>query len=167
MTGADRTPADDTPQSMTRADSAAERMATEEPHDRRTIIVGYDGSEPAKRALARAGDLAREHTRIVVVAVMEPYPRSGITIAANRDPAEIRRRREELQDAHTVLSRRGIQAETIQVRGNPADILVEASSDADLVIVGSRRLSRLQGLILGSVSAKLVRDAACDVLVVR
>ena len=38
--------------------------------------------------------------------------------------------------------------------------LVEAWTDADLIIVGSGRLNRLQRLLLGSVSAKVVRDAA-------
>jgi nucleotide-binding universal stress UspA family protein len=55
----------------------------------------------------------------------------------------------------------------VQARGNPAEVLVEASKDADLVIVGSASLNRLQRLVLGSVSSHVVRDAACDVLVVR
>ena len=60
------------------------------PDDWRKVVVGYDGSEAAKRALAHAGRLVGERTRVVVVAVAEPYPRSGITVPANRDPAEIR-----------------------------------------------------------------------------
>ena len=135
--------------------------------DRMKIIVGYDGSEAAKRALERAAAVAGDHGRIVVIAVGEPYPRSGITIPANRDPAEIKRRRRELHRARQFLSTRGIQAETVQAWGNPADVLLDASRDADLVIVGSRGLNRLQRLMLGSVSSKIVHDAACDVLVVR
>jgi nucleotide-binding universal stress UspA family protein len=135
--------------------------------DRMKIIVGYDGSEAAKRALERAAAVAGDHGRIVVIAVGEPYPRSGITIPANHDPAEIVRRRRELRRARQFLSTRGIQAETVQAWGNPADVLLAASRDADLVIVGSRGLNRLQRLVLGSVSSKIVHDAACDVLVVR
>ena len=104
---------------------------------------------------------------MVVVAVAEPYPRSGVTIPANDDPAEIRRRRHELQEARAFLRRRGIEAETVQARGKPAEILVEASKDADLVVVGGRKLNRLQRLMLHSVSSKVVHDAAGDVLVVR
>jgi nucleotide-binding universal stress UspA family protein len=47
-------------------------------------------------------------------------------------------------------------------------ILQERSSrprDADVAIVGSQSLNRLQRLILGSVSSKVARDAACDVVV--
>lgn len=131
------------------------------------IVVGYDGSEAAKRALERAAALASDASHVVVIAVAVPYPRSGITIPANRDPEEFRRRADDLDVARRFLSSRGIFAETLQARGNPAEVLVDASKDADLVIVGSASLSRLQRLVLGSVSSKVVRDAACDVLVVR
>jgi hypothetical protein len=44
------------------------------PDDWRKIVIGYDGSEAAKRALAHAGRLVSERTRVVVIAVAEPYP---------------------------------------------------------------------------------------------
>ncbi len=131
------------------------------------IVVGYDGSEAAKRALERVVAVAPGKSEVVVVAVAEPYPRSGITIPANFDPEEIMRRREDLDEARNFLSSRGIVAEMLQARGDPAEVLVDASKDADLVIVGSRGLNRLQRLLLGSVSSKVVHEAACDVLVVR
>jgi nucleotide-binding universal stress UspA family protein len=132
------------------------------------IIVGYDGSGPAERALERAAALVGgPREPVVVIAVEEPYPRSGITIPANRDAEEIRQRRHDLEDARRLLSERKVLAETIQARGNPAEILIEASKDANLVIVGSRGLNRLERLVLGSVSSRVVHEAACDVLVVR
>ena len=103
----------------------------------------------------------------MVVAAAEPYPRSGITIPANLDPAEIQRRRHDLDEARMFLSERGLRVETLQLRGDPAAMLIEAAIDADLAIVASRRLNRLQRLILGSVSSKVLQGAACDVLVVR
>jgi nucleotide-binding universal stress UspA family protein len=134
---------------------------------RMKIVVGYDGSEPAKRALERAAALAGDQGRIVVVAVGVPSPRSGITIPANRDAEEIQTGRDDLSEARRHLLKRGVQAETVQARGNPAEVLIEASRDADLVIVGSRGLNRLERLVLGSVSSRVVHEAACDVLVVR
>ena len=131
------------------------------------IVVGYDGSDAAKRALERVVAVAPDKSEVVVVAVAEPYPRSGITIPANLDPEEIMQRREDLDEARSFLSSRGIVAETLQARGDPAEVLVDASKDADLVIVGSRGLNRLERLLLGSVSSKVVHEAACDVLVVR
>ena len=64
------------------------------------IVVGYDGSEPAKRALERGAPLADDRALIVVVAVAEPYqaaesrsrptstglrPAGGATISMRRD----------------------------------------------------------------------------------
>jgi nucleotide-binding universal stress UspA family protein len=134
---------------------------------RARVVVGYDGSEPAKRALERAAALAEDRTDIVVVAVVEPYPHSGVTIPANFDPVEARRRRHDLDEARALLSERGLSVETLQEQGDPARALVEAARGADLTIVGSRSLNRLERLILGSVSSKVARDAASDVLVVR
>jgi nucleotide-binding universal stress UspA family protein len=165
-TETDRRTASATAESTTVARRISGRLTPDAPDDWYEIIVGYDGSEPAKRALARAATLASERTRIVVVAVAVPYPRSGVTIPANEDAAEIQRRRDELDDARAILSG-GVHAELVQARGTAAEILIEASRDADLVIVGSRKLNRIQRLLLGSVSAKVVHDAASDVLVVR
>ena len=147
--------------------NSRETMPSDPAVERTKIVVGYDGSDAARRALERAAVLAAPQSRVVVVAVAEPYPRSGITIPANRDQVEIRRRRRDLDEARGLLEQRGIEPETIQARGNPAEQLVEASRDAGLLIVGGRGLNRLQRLALGSVSSKVVQDAVCDVLVVR
>ena len=118
------------------------------------IVVGYDGSEAAKRALERATTIAGEHNRIVVVAAAESRARTGITEG-------------DLDDARALLSKRGMEAETIEAQGDPGDVIVEAAKDADLAIVGSRGLNPLQRLLMGSVSSKLLHRAECDVLVVR
>ena len=91
------------------------------------IVVAYDGFQPAKRALERAAALADDRTLIVVVAVAEPYHRSGVTIPANLDPAEARRRHHDLDETRALLSERGLSVETLQVRGDPASALVEAA----------------------------------------
>lgn len=54
--------------------------------------------------------------------------------------------------------------ETLQLRGDSAALIVGAAADADLAVVGSRRLTRIQRLVLGSVNSKVVHNAACDLL---
>jgi nucleotide-binding universal stress UspA family protein len=147
--------------------NAARSAATAEPADAGKIIVGYDGSEAAERALRRAAALAGDRRRILVLAVAEPYPRTGVTIPVNRDWDEVRRRRHDLEAAREFLSERGFDPETVEAFGSPAEVIVEAAQEAELVVVGSRKLNRLQRLLLGSVSSRVVRDAPCDVLVVR
>ncbi len=131
------------------------------------IVVGYDGSDAAKRALERAVTLAGTDGRIVVVAAAESHVRAGITEGAHLDPSEVERRRNDLEEAKAMLSERGIDAETIEAQGDPGDVIVRAAEDADLVVVGSRGLNPIQRLLLGSVSSKVVHRAECDVLVVR
>jgi nucleotide-binding universal stress UspA family protein len=131
------------------------------------LVVGYDGSESAKRALERASSIATDQDQVVVVAAAEPRARAAITEGAHLDPSEIQRRRKDLEEARDFLSERGIQAETIEAQGDPGAVIVEAAKGADLAIVGSRGLNPLQRIVLGSVSSKVVHRADCDVLVVR
>lgn len=53
------------------------------------------------------------------------------------------------------------------VHGNPGAVLVEAAERADLLVVGTRGIEGFVGLLLGSVAEKVLRHAACSVLVVR
>jgi len=53
------------------------------------------------------------------------------------------------------------------VTGHPSAVLVEASSGADLLVVGSRGHGEFVGMLLGSVSEHCVSNATCPVLVVR
>jgi nucleotide-binding universal stress UspA family protein len=131
------------------------------------IVVGYDGSDSAKRALQRAADLAKEGDRIVVVASAETHARSAPTGEARRDPSQFEKRRGELDDAKQFFSERGVDAELVEAHGDPGTAIVEAASETDLIIVGSRGLNPIQRLLLGSVSSKVVHRAPCDVLVVR
>ena len=131
------------------------------------IVVGYDGSESAKRALERASSVATDQDEVLVVAAAESHARTAITEGSHLDPSEIQRRRNDLDEAQAFLSERGIQAETIEAQGDPGAVIVEAAKDVDLVIVGTRGLNPLQRILLGSVSSKVVHRADCDVLVVR
>ena len=131
------------------------------------VVVGYDGSEPAKRALERAAALAGEQGQLVVVVAAEPRYQPGITEGAHLDPSEVHRRRRDLEEARSLVSGRGIQVETVEAQGDPGTAILEAATDVDLIVVGSRGLNPVERLLLGSVSTKVVHRAESDVLVVR
>jgi nucleotide-binding universal stress UspA family protein len=118
----------------------------------RRILVAYDGSKGAERALNAAADLVGYGSTLAVVNVREPGTANGRPI---------------MERAREYLLGRQITAQYLEPIGLPAKEIVEAAQDleSDLVVVGRRRgdLLRTQG----SVSAEVVRRASCDVLVVR
>ena len=132
----------------------------------RKIVVGYDGSEPARRALERAAELAGGGSVTVVAAVhvMPQFGRAPMQI----DPEEIDERRRELHEAKAALEAKGIEAHAVEAHGDPADAIIEAAEKgADLVVVGTRGANLASSVLLGSVSTKVVHEAPCDVMVVR
>lgn len=113
-----------------------------------TIVVGFDGSGAAQRALDRAADLVGYGTTLAVVNVVPPSGRSNGVL----DEARLR------------LSLRHLAARTFERVGDPAAELIEAAHwlRADFLVIGdSVRPSD------GSVRARLIHEAPCDVLVVR
>jgi nucleotide-binding universal stress UspA family protein len=127
------------------------------------VLLAYDGSDPARRALAHAADLADPGDVVSVVNVMAE-PGVGARI---EPPSEERNRQWRcLEEARTFLAARGIDARTLAPVGQTAaEILAAADRIGADVIVVARRRGRLSHA-LGSVSGRLVRSAECDVLVV-
>jgi nucleotide-binding universal stress UspA family protein len=132
------------------------------------IVVGYDGSEAAKRALAHAVALAGPDDVVVVVAVAEIHARPVLTEGALLDPSEIQQRQHDLEEAKAFLAEREVQADVVLGQGDPATVITELAKerDADLIVVGRRGLNPIERLLLGSVSSKVVQRADRDVLVV-
>lgn len=112
--------------------------------------MGFDGSEGARRALDRAGDLVGYGTNLSVVHVVPSYgPLNGHS---------------SLDEARTRLNDRLLPAHTLERHGDPAEELIRAAEElhADLLVIGDHRESNEE-----SVGARLIREAPCDVLVVR
>ena len=127
------------------------------------VLVAYDASSAARRALEHAADLAHPGDRMTVVNVMhEP----GISTKIEPPPERIRQE-EILSDADRYLAGRGIDARMLaKVGENAAHEILTAADDvgADVVVVARRRGPTAHAL--GSTSSHIVRSANCDVLVV-
>ena len=127
------------------------------------VLVAYDGSAPARRALAHAAELARSGDAVTVVNVM-PEPGVGARIEPPTD--ERNRQWCLLDEAQRLLADRGIHARTMAPVGDAATEILAAAEvvRADLIVVARHR-----GHVphpLGSITSRLVRSASCDVLVV-
>lgn len=137
------------------------------------IVVGFDGSEPAQRALEWAAEEAKlRGSRLDIVAAWEVtntvYAYGYMPNLApsfeeeTRDAAEklLAERAEEIRKA-------GVEVVTQARHGQAADELAEAAKDAALLVVGSRGHGGFAGLLLGSVSAQLAHHAPCPLVIVR
>jgi len=134
----------------------------------KTIIVGYDDTDPAKRALERAADLAGAFGSRLIVTSVVPVVTSAAPRSIGTDPEEEGTHAAQLAAAKAFLTSRGLEADYIEALGHPAESIVEAAVErgADMIVVGTREPGFAQRLLGNSVSNAVAHKAHCDVLIV-
>ena len=136
-------------------------MATPRP----IVIVGYDGSEAAKRALEHAAELVGRRGSVSVINVIKAQSVSSrlVTLTDKERATQDRL----LRESERVLGSLGVIATLIPAVGDPAtEILAAAESiGAGVIVIGRRKRSRPR-LVRTPLSNTLVRRSAIDVLVV-
>jgi nucleotide-binding universal stress UspA family protein len=145
----------------------------------KTILVGYDGTRPAERALARAAELAKAFgAKVVVVSVVSPQPVDtggafGLMPYSTYETGADLRADEALWTQHrgeveSFLAKAGVAGDFEGVVGEPVAEIVDAAArlDADLIVVGTREPGFVERLLGGSVSQGVAKHAASDVLIV-
>jgi nucleotide-binding universal stress UspA family protein len=135
----------------------------------RAIVVGFDGSPAAERALDRAAELAGEGGRVVLLAASTQLESTGVVDEPILDSPSPEQRDAALDRGAAALRGRGVEPQVVAVDGNAADALVQAArdADADMIVVGSTGSGYVTRALLGSTAENVVRRAPCDVLVVR
>jgi nucleotide-binding universal stress UspA family protein len=137
------------------------------------ILVGVDGSDHASRALEWAMKMAAAlRLPLTVFAVHEVafshWTGNPIILPDDR-AAEAEARQAAEKAAAEAAGRLGqsgpVSVTVVAVSGNPARELIEASRDADLVVVGSRGGGGFASLMMGSTSSQVVHHAHCPVVV--
>jgi nucleotide-binding universal stress UspA family protein len=133
------------------------------------LLVGYDGSESAKRALDRAAGMVTNDDALAVISVVPVVPggpRSSGPFSPGDGPDE---HRAEIAEAVEFLTARGLKPTAFTAAGDPAKAICDtAERDGyTTIVVGRRNISAVNHLLLGSVSSGVVHHAGCDVLVVK
>jgi nucleotide-binding universal stress UspA family protein len=132
------------------------------------ILFAYDGSAYAKRALAYATRFGADVEALVIgvspVLIEAPHTEQSTDPERGRHQAL-----EQLEEARRLLAEAGVEAETMHAFGNPAAEIIAAADrrEADIIVLGQHGQSAIARFLEGSVSERVVRHAACDVLVVR
>ncbi len=136
------------------------------------ILVGIDGSEHSFKAAQIAGEMARKLSAesLRVVACYEPL----IDYATMLYMEEIASRRISIAESNVKRAIEEIgevpfMVESDVCEGTPAESILMAAKkyNIDLIVMGTRGLGQLAGLLLGSQSQKVIAHADCPVLLVR
>lgn len=136
------------------------------------ILLAVDGSEHGYKAAHTAADLARtmnsESLRIVVAYDPIP-PYLGDPNFQQAIDSRLNYAKSVLQQAVEVVGDVPAEISTELIEGDPAESIigVARTRDSHVIVMGSRGLGRLAGLLLGSTSQKVVSLAPCPVLIVR
>lgn len=137
------------------------------------IVVGVDGSTSSRDAIRWAVEEARiRGTKVrAVYAWQLPIVTGYAYIPPDvLDPDELQRRAQQVVDAavaEALEGRNGVEIERAALEGVAAETLVHESSDAEMLVVGSRGRGGFKELLLGSVGQQCVHHAACPVVIVR
>ncbi|MDL5143504.1 universal stress protein [Bacillus atrophaeus] len=144
------------------------------------MLVAIDGSEMSAKALDAAVHLAKEQQAELSIlhvgreAVVATSSLTGIVYVPEHFIDEIRQEVKKeglhiLENAKAKAAESGVKAEIIYAQGEPAHEILKNAKEkgVSLIIVGSRGISGLKEMMLGSVSHKVSQLSPCPVLIVR
>lgn len=135
------------------------------------IIFATDGSEHSRRAQRYARELAEQHEATLYV--VNVYPNISDLLGYKEYDMLASRRiflsQELLDKVIQELAKDGVKAEREVLEGPTAEAILRVAEvrNAELIILGARGRGSLKGLLLGSVTHKVIQHAKCPVLVVR
>lgn len=133
------------------------------------IVLAYDESDGAKRALERAAQIAKAFDSELIVTSVAPVLANIGRSTGPGDPADPQSDHvEELKHAQAYLEGQGLKADYVTGLGRPAQTIAELAKerDADLVVVGTREPKLIARLFGQSVSDEVAHHVHCDVLIV-
>ncbi|MET9021502.1 universal stress protein [Actinopolymorpha sp. NPDC004070] len=132
------------------------------------VVVGVDGSASSEAAVEWAAEeCARRGARLVLLHVLEPVVGSVLTVESRRYRARsVGDTVGDLWDQVNQLRDRRVDAEGQVEEGVPDRVLIMASQDAELLVVGAEGADRHRGLLLGEVAQRCARAAGCPVVII-
>jgi nucleotide-binding universal stress UspA family protein len=136
------------------------------------ILLAVDGSDQALHAAQMAAELARamESQQLRIVVCFDPIPAYlGQPNLQRVVDGRVVEAQEILERAIEVVGEIPGEIHTELIEDHPAEAILEVARtrQSDVIVMGSRGLGRIAGMVLGSTSQKVVSHAPCPVLIVR
>ncbi len=136
------------------------------------ILLAVDGSEQSLHAAKEAGDLARAmHAEVLrLVVAFDPIPAYlGEPNMQSAIEGRMKAAQEILDKAQATVGKIPAEIHTELIEGPAAEAIIKVATTrkSTVIVMGSRGLSSIAGLVLGSTSHKVVSHAPCPVLIVR
>ncbi|SEN70561.1 Nucleotide-binding universal stress protein, UspA family [Mesobacillus persicus] len=138
------------------------------------MVVPYDHSNSSKKALEMAMTLAAQDEKIevnVLMVIQPEIPAASLAMTPLLPRLELQHEgaQEIRKEIEQKLESLPNKTRTYVLDGDPAQVIEEFArvNDADFIVIGSRGLSGLKEMFLGSVSNHVLHKATCPVLVVK
>lgn len=131
------------------------------------IVVGVDGSRHSAAALRWSLDQAQGRSGMVTALFAWQVPFVSLPGAFDRGELEEAYREFLINTVSEVEPSPKVPLDTVLAEGDPVEALVEASKDADMLVLGIRGRSPVAGLMLGSVSQMCAASATCPVVLIK
>ncbi|MBF9009915.1 MULTISPECIES: universal stress protein [Corynebacterium] len=137
------------------------------------VVVAVDGSEASKNAVRWAANTAMK--RGIPLRIASSYTVPQFLYAEGMVPPKELFDDLQAETLEKIEAARAVAHEVAPdikightiAEGSPIDMLLEMSHDVTMVVMGSRGMGGLSGMVMGSVSASVVSHASCPVVVVR
>jgi len=140
----------------------------------RRILIPLDFSHHAEAILEWGAHLAKEHGSQVILVHAYHLPVEFQQLEGAYLPPDfwtnVKTEAQQVLERHAErLRAQGVAVETVVREGYPATVIQEEAEEqhADLIVIGTRGLSGLKHLLLGSVAERVVQKAPCPVLTVK
>ncbi|MBB3191687.1 universal stress protein [Halomonas cerina] len=146
-----------------------------------SILVPVDGSPHAEKALALGAQLARASSAILHLMTVAEFPPDniGLFTGGTAEPFDEKAREklaaglketahENIAKAREAVDLEGIEVREVVCQGRPAELILKEAGKlgVDVIVMGSRGISDVRGMVFGSVSHKVSHAADCSVITV-
>lgn len=147
----------------------------------KSILVPVDGSSHAEKALAVAAQLAMANSAKLHLMTVAEFPPDNIGLMTggisepfseedreNLAEGMKKAAHEAIEKARAAVDLQGIEVDEVTRQGHPAKLIVSEAENlgVDVIIMGSRGVSDVRGMVFGSVSHKVSHIAGCSVITV-